>query len=124
MIGRAAISACLVAAPLQAGQPISQSLTDCAALHMLNAARFERLGSGARAGQLDDWANAMLLRSLDLAESEGVDDPLGAMQARFDATTQDWSGRGLRALFSEEYRDWMRYCMKLSDHLGIKRPDF
>ncbi len=117
---------CLCAAlgPVRAdaGQPISESLVDCAALFTISNRAFPERSDAGKGRVLEQFRETLLAAAELRARSEGRKDPSGyvcELEAEKDAL---WDARGAFFVFSEEYRDWARYCRALSDHLGIALP--
>ena len=61
------------------------------------------------------WMNAASVR----AQSEGVADPNDYVETAMTAKYDEWSDRGIRAVFTEEFRDWLDYCRAFGANQGI-----
>jgi hypothetical protein len=97
-----------VLAPINVmAQPYSESMLECAALYQ-NSAQFvtseqasERLLRAARL-----WADSAYDQSC--AEGNPLD-PISVWD-RIDQKSAEWEAKGPALFFTEEYRDWMKYC--------------
>ena len=95
-----------LASPL-AAQPFSKSMAECAGLYAFGRDFIEREETVylLEFGQAK-WMNAAIVQ----AQSEGVSDPTDYVQASMTAKYNEWSDRGISAVFTEDFGDWMDYC--------------
>lgn len=106
-----------------AGQAYSESLMDCAVLfdtvNRQDPGR-ENHGKGLFLSRVSETLEA---EAKAQAISEGRTDPDAYLAAIKAEKITHWDSKGLRFVFSEDFRDWMRYCRKFSSHLGIEFED-
>ncbi|MBU3258467.1 hypothetical protein KPG71_00420 [Roseovarius sp. PS-C2] len=113
----------LAATPLQAGQPISESLVDCAMLFMItNRAEPARANHG-KGYALDRAKDKLLIAAQSRAHQEGRDDAERYVADLAGAKAEKWDAKGARYIMTQDYRDWIGYCASLIDHLGLELTD-
>ncbi len=100
------ICAALVAGPV-AAQPFSKSMAECAGLYAFGRDHIENDQTAylLEFGQAK-WMNAAIVQ----AQSEGIADPAPYVDAAMTAKYAAWQARGVMAVFSQEFGDWMDYC--------------
>lgn len=113
----------LAATPLRAGQPISESLIDCAMLFTItNRAEPDRANHG-KGYALDRAKDEMLIAAQARARQEGRDDAARYVADLATAKADKWDAKGMRYVLTQDYRDWMGYCASLIDHLDLELMD-
>ena len=113
-----ALLAILLFSRVEAKQPISESLVDCAALFTISTRAFpERQTAKARA--LNNAATTLTRAAQTRAATEEQSDPQGYVDKLLREKRAKWDARGVNFIFSEEFREWASYCRSLSKHLGI-----
>ncbi|MDF3415602.1 hypothetical protein HKX54_14110 [Sulfitobacter sp. M57] len=103
--------------PAGAGaQPYSHSMADCAAVYQ-NAAQWVRTDESADKlmHAAIQWAAAAVVQS----RVEGVSDGSKAVWQRIDSKTEAWEAKGGAVFFSQEFRDWTRYCRSFAKARGV-----
>lgn len=98
-------------------QPYSESMADCASIYQ-NAAQWVR--TDASAETLMVAARAWHAAAVVQSQSEGRGLSGGEMWDKIDRKTATWEAKGALFAFSEEFRDWTRYCRKFAKHTGVK----
>ena len=116
-----ALSLALALTPtaLAAQQPYSESLADCAAFH-LNLATFMK--SDDRFAAMNDIAAVYARAAVGMAATEGRAITEEGMFDLIDGKTEDWRRKGSFIALTGEARDWIDYCRKFGDHLGLEIP--
>jgi len=107
-----------VLSPIQGmAQPFSESMMDCAAVYQ-SSAQFvtseqatQKLLKATR-----QWAET----ALDQSCAEGNDVEMSSVWDRIDEKAALWEAKGPTVVFTEEYRDWMKYCRSFARSRGIK----
>jgi len=99
------------AGQVNASQPISVSMAECAAIAFVSAELVETPSRKTYIlGVADTWLQA--------AHSEAGQD----MTNIADQKAEHWRKKGLRLPFTQDYRDWSKYCGSLARHRKIKFP--
>ncbi|WP_095589843.1 hypothetical protein [Actibacterium ureilyticum] len=104
--------------PAVAGQPIHESLMDCAALYTMGA-RMGSGGDGPKARALGHAAEQMTAAAILLARRDGIPAPEGHILTLAQEKVGHWDAKGRLFVLSRDFRDWAQYCGKLSDALGL-----
>ncbi|EBA11311.1 hypothetical protein [Roseobacter sp. CCS2] len=95
-----------IAGPVVA-QPFSKSMAECAGLYAFG---HDNVQSDDALHLLEygqaKWMNAAIVQ----AQGEGVSDPRDYVEAAMTAKYEEWNARGVTAVFTEEFSDWMDYC--------------
>lgn len=96
----------LLASPA-AAQPFSKSMAECAGLYAFGRDFIDRDETAhlLEFGQAK-WMNAAILRG----QTEGVAEPVPYVEAAMTAKYEEWKSKGVLAVFTEEFGDWMDYC--------------
>ena len=115
----AAAIACLPLAPAHAGQPIKESLVECAVLVELLLGEQSFAPGGNEMLDLYTSAAAAMRREATKMANEGYVSRVAASKRdlwhkRWDQG--DWDNPDNRS----ELTDWWTYCFKLADHLQLK----
>ncbi|MRU14186.1 hypothetical protein FDP25_01965 [Roseovarius sp. A21] len=119
----AGLAMTLSATPLQAGQPISESLVDCAMLFTItNRAEPERANHG-KGYALDRAKDKLLVAAQARAHQEGRGNAERYVSDLASAKAEKWDAKGMRYIMTQDYRDWIGYCASLIDHLGLELTD-
>ncbi|WP_135503345.1 hypothetical protein [Roseovarius aestuariivivens] len=106
--------------PVNAGQPISESLMDCAALYTMSN-RLVPARPLTRKGEKLEQAAAVLQAAAERqAIIEGQANPRDYVARLCPQKQAHWDKRGAMIVFSEEFREWMTYCRSLSRHLDLR----
>lgn len=109
----------LIAAPTEAGQPISESFTECAVLYDTSNRWFPKRRGSEKGAALDCASAAMMEGAAREAAREGRGD-VARYLARVEASKiEKWDRRDTTLVFTQEFRDWMGYCGKLAESRGI-----
>lgn len=99
--------ALLLSASPVAAQPFSKSMAECAGLYAFGR---DFIDTDETAHLLEfgqaKWMNAAILR----AQTEGVAEPARYVEAAMTAKYEEWTSKGVMAVFTEEFGDWMDYC--------------
>lgn len=101
---------------LAAAQPISTSLTQCAALYAVGAEQSAKTSN--RAG-LTGAAQVFWDAAVVAAQQEGRDKAQDRLTQTYEAAQTEWRDKGRLFVFSAEGRDWFTYCRKLGAHRGL-----
>ncbi|MCV2866011.1 hypothetical protein [Defluviimonas sp. WL0075] len=104
------------AATPAAAQPLSQSMSECAALYELTACQ---LSDPDRAARLSRHAAAWSDAATDLARAEGRADPQGFVLQSTATKYAEWDAKGALWLLSGDFRDWAAYCRSLGRSRGL-----
>lgn len=115
---RPILLALFILAPLPVtAQPFSESMMDCAAIYQ-SSAQFvtseqatQKLLKATRV-----WAEG----AFDQSCAEGNDVEMSSVWDRIDEKTALWEAKGPMVVFTEDYRDWMKYCRSFARSRGIK----
>lgn len=115
MTACAAIAAICATAAL-AAQPFSKSMAECAGLNAFGRdyIRDDDLAHLLEYGQAR-WINAAIIA----AQNEGVSNPVVYVEDAMNAKYDEWKGKGIMAVFSEDFGDWHDYCRAFARHNGI-----
>jgi hypothetical protein len=106
----------LLAGTPAAAQPYSQSLAQCGALYALMSDWVDHPENSTRLAHASVvFAQAATLR----AGTEGVADPAVASQAQAAEKRAEWVQNGKLWIFTEEFRDWTRYCRAFARDRGL-----
>ena len=105
----------VLVSPLQA-QPISQSMSECAALYRVVACR---MSGEERAEKLNKVADDWMTTAVATAQSEGHSNPAAYVQEKSSAKYDGWYSEGLRWFLTEDFRDWTAYCRSLGKNRGM-----
>ena len=109
----------LAATPVQAGQPISESLVDCGTLFDLSNRAFPERRETEKGASLAHASDQFLTAAREQARAEGRASPERYVEDMIGTKEENWDGKGLSYVFSQDFRDWIQYCRSLSDHLGV-----
>lgn len=120
MIRTLAFVFCLAPLPLAASQPISKSMAECQGLM---AAMQESSRSLQLVAWLGDAQSAWRDLAIAEARSEGIASPRSYVQQHARARKVEWLAEGRGFVFSENYRDWTKYCGALGKSRGLALPD-
>ncbi|MGC1504120.1 MAG: hypothetical protein WA782_08245 [Sulfitobacter sp.] len=107
----------MLMAPSSAGaQPYSESMIDCASVYQ-NAAQWVRTDESADKMMFAaiQWADAAVAQSY----SEGNPVTSDAIWQKIDGKTEKWEAKGSAVFFSQDFRDWARYCRKFAKDRGV-----
>ncbi|WP_425039057.1 hypothetical protein [Primorskyibacter sp. S187A] len=110
------------AQPVAASQPISESLVQCAQLFDLSNRQSGKAAMNEKGHTLKALAESYMQAAETQAQTEGQGDPAAYVAAMAKRKAQLWDGKGRLYVFSEEFRDWARYCRKLGRHIGVNKP--
>lgn len=114
-----ALAASTAAGPATAGQPISESLVECAALFESSNRWFPDRRTTAKGRSLRAASGALLDEAAVAAREEGRRE-IDAYLARTLAAKQaSWDGKGMLHLLTEDGREWFKYCGSLARHRGL-----
>ncbi len=108
----------------EAGQPYSESLLDCAVLMDTSNRLDPEKADHGKGLILSRIAAALEKAAYDEALGEGHADPDAYLSRLRSDKISHWDAKGIRFVFSDEFKDWMAYCRKFSAHLGIDFQDF
>ncbi|QJF50631.1 hypothetical protein [Roseobacter ponti] len=114
-----AVVALSAAAPLSAGQPLSESMVQCGALYTVAAGWVDRDGTREK---LLDAAEAWAVSAEARAATEGRSDPAGYVDAMWPVKCSAWSQKHRAYVFTGDFRDWMSYCRALAKHENVPLP--
>ncbi|MEM9709393.1 MAG: hypothetical protein AAF871_11440 [Pseudomonadota bacterium] len=118
---RAAVFAGL-ALPAQASQPISESLTECAAIYQMSA----EILMERRPDVLPDLLasrDAFRAEATALASKEGHRDAKSHVAGIYRTKVEKWNpAHPVRVMMSEDYKDWAKYCRALGKNRGLAVP--
>tara|TARA_R100000322_G_scaffold75912_9_gene47659 strand:+ start:50958 stop:51320 length:363 start_codon:yes stop_codon:yes gene_type:complete len=108
----------LILAPTgAAAQPFSTSMAQCAGIYD-SVARF--MTDPNRQAELvhaaADWLDAARVQAV----GEGVVDPEKTVHATYRVAKAEWEAKGMRIVFSQEFRDWTAYCRSFAADRGIE----
>lgn len=106
-----------------AGQPISESLVDCATLVTLSNRAFPDRLNTSKGRALDRAGRRLLDAARDQARAEGRADVRAHVAALAIAKAETWDAKGTAYVFTQDFRDWMSYCRSLSNHMDIALRD-
>ncbi len=112
-----ALSLCLVASlagTAHAGQPISESMVDCAAIFSASNRWFPEKAGGEKGLALAHAANRFLEAAMHEATAERRDDPAGFVADLLPQKEAAWDEKGMTFPFTQEFRDWADYCRALA----------
>ncbi|MDJ1008593.1 MAG: hypothetical protein QNJ13_12300 [Paracoccaceae bacterium] len=113
----------LAAAPAAAGQPISESLAECAVIYEKSADIFADRGRHDHSETLLTSRDAFRAEAVMVGESEGRDDPVEYVLAVERAKAEKWGHLTLLKLaMNQDFRDWADYCRSLGRHRGLQVP--
>ncbi|TNF15697.1 MAG: hypothetical protein EP320_03685 [Rhodobacteraceae bacterium] len=114
---RSILAVVLVTLPFTAqAQLLSQSMAQCSGLfHAMSTF----MSDPARAEKLDKAAIAWRAAAVSQAQGEGHIDPAGYVARYQRESYEDWRGRGKLSAFSEDFRDWAKYCNSLAKSKGL-----
>jgi hypothetical protein len=104
-----------VASPVSA-QPLSQSMAQCAGLHVWMS---ERVSAPERQQKLKQMATIWRGEALRQAQAEGQGKPAEFVAGHLFAMLETWRGKSDFAVLNEEFRDWVNYCGSLGRSRGI-----
>lgn len=107
------------AAPLSAGQPISESMVQCGALYSVAAGWVDQDGTRDK---LMDAAEAWAVSAEARAATEGRSDPAGYVESLWPVKCSAWSAKHRAYVFTGDFRDWMSYCRALAKHENVPLP--
>lgn len=113
---------CLSGQPGLAQQPYSESLVDCASLYTISNRAFPERATSEKGAKLQEMERVLLWAAIEQAQKEGHADALSHVNDLSARKAAHWDSKGLRFIFSDEFRDWMSYCRKFTAHLGIDLP--
>ncbi|KEO55954.1 hypothetical protein [Thioclava pacifica] len=119
---RLILAVVVTALPIAAqAQPLSQSMAQCSGLfHAVSTF----MSDPVRAQTLDEAGIAWRAAAVLQAQEEGQADPAGHVARYQRESYDDWRGRGKLAAFSEDFRDWTKYCSSLAKSKGLRiTPD-
>ncbi len=117
-----ALTALLPAAPVEASQPYSESLLDCAALHTIVNRRNPGRAETEKGQALLAYAEALVTEAMRQAKGEGHEDPAGYVKAMLVQKIGHWDGKSDVYFLTGDFLEWVRYCHKFGEHLGVERP--
>lgn len=97
-------------------QPLSKSMAECAGLYAFGRdyVQSDDVVYLLEFGQAK-WMNAAIIQ----AQSEGVLTPAAYVDAAMAAKYDEWQDRGVLAVFSEDFGDWLDYCRAFGAAQGI-----
>ncbi|SFR55855.1 hypothetical protein [Litoreibacter janthinus] len=102
---RLVLALSLVSTPAQAGQPIYESMAECAGIFKAMSEMMETQEKRDRLnGAYLNWAKAS-------ADEAGHD-----MTPLISEKAEDWRSKGAKVAFTQDFRDWTKYCRSLAKH--------
>ncbi|WP_238365323.1 hypothetical protein [Mesobacterium pallidum] len=113
------LAAVLAASPAVAGQPISESLLECAALFDSSNRWFPERASSPKARKIQAVTDALLGEAERVAQEEGRREVVAYMTQVWHAKQDSWDARGKFYMFTDDGQDWFAYCASLARHRGL-----
>ncbi|PTX56681.1 hypothetical protein C8N43_1343 [Litoreibacter ponti] len=110
MIKRTLALAIFATTPAYAGQPIYVSMAECAGI--MRALTDQMETPGPRRERLVQAA----LNWDAAAHAEAGQD----VSALIDQKATQWRDKGATVVFTEDFKDWAKYCRSLAKHKGLK----
>lgn len=95
----------LCAAPAQAGQPIYESMAECAGI-------FQAASEIMQTEEKRDRVYRAHLKWAEASTAEAGHD----MTPLITQKAEVWRSKGVTAVFTEDFLDWTKYCASLAKH--------
>ncbi|MCK0094285.1 hypothetical protein MWU60_01775 [Yoonia sp. F2084L] len=98
-------------------QPFSKSMAECAGIYAFGRdyVQSDDVVYLLEFGQAK-WMNAAIIQ----AQGEGVSNPAAHVDAAMKAKYDEWQGRGVLVVLSEDFGDWRDYCRAFGAAQGIE----
>lgn len=111
--------ALMLPVPALAGQPISESLVQCAQLFDISNRLFPENRNSEKGQALAALSDRFVAAAKDEAYREGRRDAPRYVRVQSMAKAALWDAKGPRFVMTDEFREWAQYCRALGESRGI-----